>query len=79
MKIEIQKAINYYNSVSQPDKPMTIGSLAKTLKVSVNTLKLMQRNTTDKANIKTIVRISEITGLPICEFVPIEKSKLCGL
>ncbi len=79
MKIEIQKAINHYNSVSQPDKPMTIGSLAKTLKVSVNTLKLMQRNTTDKANIKTIVRISEITGLPICEFVPIEKSKLCGL
>jgi hypothetical protein len=79
MKIEIQKAINHYNSVSQPDKPMTIGSLAKTLKVSVNTLKLMQQSTTDKANIKTIVRISEITGLSICEFVPIEKSKLCGL
>jgi len=79
MKIEIQKAINHYNSVSQPDKPMTIGSLAKILKVSVNTLKLMQQNTTDKANIKTIVRISEITGLSICEFVPIEKSKLCGL
>jgi len=79
MKIDIKKAINYYNSVSQPDKPMSIGSLAKTLKVSVNTLKLMQQNTTDKANIKTIVRISEITGLSICEFVPIEKSKLCGL
>ena len=78
MKIDIQKAINYYNTVSQPNKAMTIGSLAKMLNVSVNTLKLMQRNTTDKANIKTIVRISEITGLPICEFVPIDKSKLVG-
>lgn len=79
MKIDIQKAINHFNAVSKPNKPMTIGSLARTLKVSVNTLKLMQRNTTGKANIKTIVRISEITGLSICEFVPIEKSKLCGL
>lgn len=78
MKIDIQKAINHFNTVSQTDKPMTIGSLAQMLNVSVNTLKLMQRNTTDKANIKTIVRISEITGLPICEFVPIEKSKLVG-
>ena len=79
MKIDIKKAINYFNTVSQPDKAMTIGSLAQMLGVSVNTLKLMQQNTTDKANIKTIVRISEITGLSICEFVPIEKSKLCGL
>lgn len=79
MKIDIQKAINHFNTVNKPNKPMTIGSLARTLKVSVNTLKLMQRNTTGKANIKTIVRISEITGLSICEFVPIEKSKLCGI
>lgn len=72
-KIDIKKALTYYNANNRPDGDvyMTYQSLAYKMGVTRQTL-YNYAHGISAPNIDDIKSISKITGLAICEFVPIK-------